>query len=1243
MKRPLLCFYIIGLLLISFQETYGQAMPSNIKGQAVATCFSGYIGNNAVNGIEDDYVVGVIDVHNPVGPGTNWPAPMYHGPGNTWKSSRMGQIFGIAIDKRNNIYVTSTIVYNNPQPSTYAFGPAGPGGIYKLDGVTGMVSDFITSVAHSTTIIPGTSTALPNGDGINRGPGLGNICYNHIHDKLYVTNFEDGKIYRIDPILGVIDGIYDPIAPANPGSTTNPAMAADSGTYGIAPRGERVWGITYNGLENRIYYGVWVEDLANNSASTKNIIRSIELDATGQFVPGTDVFELELPDFTDINGNTFNYSMPISDLTFNSDRDKILIGERGASNSFYAAHKARVLEYTGSSTSWGSMKQIHIGNLFTTLRSTNCAGGIDYAYRSYDNDLNLNLECDSTIWSTGDGLVSAPGFGGIYGIQRSPASGNTSATISTTGYFIDLDGNPGSWDKNQIGDIEVYRDSCGMATQTDPDPCDKISVTAKPQTMTDTDCCYELTLSNGMANYISSVSAQVLTPSVTISGVTGPSGWGVTNTGSMATWTPPSFLPTGNTTGLILCLYSLVPPPQQVEITFHAVDGTVCIDTLEFDCPEMPPPVPPCFDLQEQEVNCVQSTSSGNIYDFMFSFTNNSPFSTAPYSLPAENILVYPITSGITITPANINFPPVGYGATSGPHSFTISGTGALADSTICFVMQLHGAMTAHDYEWCCPPDTICITLPDCKDCCENFEFEIIQEKLTHNGAGTTNLQSLVTAGPQPIIAASATIVSAARKINCGQNQQWMAVSGTISNPPDPWNGLPLDNPLSNIPGAPPVNSFADVHWGIIPGGVSTSGVSLNLDLDFPAPPWPFGGCTDSLKFCIRYSFTDTLCHTCDTVICYEQVRKGKIIIFDPFPHDPIKLVKIKMTDSGTGQLMVDIPQREDGDEDTYRITGIILKPQYGVHIESLSGSGTSAEIIEQMEARLPVNISQGQSQTYDLKFNNYAGLSVFTNEVILRYEYLSMKGQTFESSATINARVPDATGSMDIMANDRDTEKVGVYTFQVYFANMNFTEDNIKRLRIMPEDGVSILAIGPTENSGEVTMQSYKSSDGRMLLQPLLSGGAAEASIEASQEVKPIYLTVSGVSNESFSLAFQSINEAGDVVTEGEFDVTDPMVTSADDLKKAELNGFTLNQNYPNPVSNFTTIQFSSDHHISKASLTVRDVSGRIVSRIFENRDITIGDHAVVYDASKLPSGTYVYTISTGNFTTSKKMSINK
>lgn len=435
---------IVLICFISFSSTVFAQMPANLQGQAVVTYYSGDNGSVTVDG----FVAGIIDIHTPPTPnGQNWAAPIYQP--NSWKANRMGQVFGIAIDKRNNIYLTATTSYDYrdfTSDPNYVVGSAGPGGIYKLDGSTGAVSDFITSVPYTTTTITGTST-LPNGNGTNNGPGLGNICYDKTHDKLFVTNFEDGKIYRIDPLTGKIDGIYDPVVAGNYGGTTNPAMVADNGANGFAPLGDRPWGIAYNAKENKIYYGVWVKN--SGSGSTRNVIRSVSLDVNGNILSATDALEIVM-DAVDI--------APVSDIAFSlgngsTTSDCMAVSTQGMSgDKNNNAHNARTMQYTGVSNSWSLYNVFHLG----MNTGKNSAGGVDYGYTGYNNGTNTG--CDRRIWMSGDYLTNSSGFGVVYGLQSSPASGNTSTNYTSVGNFVDLNNVGGTQDKTQIGDVEVFRD-----------------------------------------------------------------------------------------------------------------------------------------------------------------------------------------------------------------------------------------------------------------------------------------------------------------------------------------------------------------------------------------------------------------------------------------------------------------------------------------------------------------------------------------------------------------------------------------------------------------------------------------------------------------------------------------------------------------------------------------------------------------------------------------------------------------
>jgi subtilisin family serine protease len=91
--------------------------------------------------------------------------------------------------------------------------------------------------------------------------------------------------------------------------------------------------------------------------------------------------------------------------------------------------------------------------------------------------------------------------------------------------------------------------------------------------------------------------------------------------------------------------------------------------------------------------------------------------------------------------------------------------------------------------------------------------------------------------------------------------------------------------------------------------------------------------------------------------------------------------------------------------------------------------------------------------------------------------------------------------------------------------------------------------------------------------------------------------------------------------------------------------NDFTLYQNYPNPFNPSTSIEFSLPV-TAEVSISIYNTLGELVTDILKgSRDA--GFHKVAFDASNLPSGTYIYQIIAnyqgGNFTDTKKMVLLK
>ena len=86
---------------------------------------------------------------------------------------------------------------------------------------------------------------------------------------------------------------------------------------------------------------------------------------------------------------------------------------------------------------------------------------------------------------------------------------------------------------------------------------------------------------------------------------------------------------------------------------------------------------------------------------------------------------------------------------------------------------------------------------------------------------------------------------------------------------------------------------------------------------------------------------------------------------------------------------------------------------------------------------------------------------------------------------------------------------------------------------------------------------------------------------------------------------------------------------------------GHTLEANYPNPFSGSTTIAFTLPR-AEHATLSIYDAHGTLV-RTLKDEEMSAGSHSVMFDASGLPSGTYLYRLVAGGFNETKTMTLEK
>lgn len=390
---------------------------STFTGQvAVATCFAAQ---------SSDPVLVVIDLKNQASAplDTSWdatsspPTAFYHAA--SWTKANLGNVFGLTLDNGGNIYLTATSSFSGD-----TFGPAGAGGIYRIDASSGAVTAFATLA--------------------NTGASLGNIHYDATYDSFYVTNLDDGLIVRLDHPPGngtaTVLGQWDHGANL-PSSTPPSAAIPDDPAQPFTPLGRRVWGV--HSVSGRLYYSVWWEHQGAPDPAHANEIWSVALEAAGGFVVGTARLEVSLPP---LPGGT--YSNPVSDINF-GPAGKMLLAERSMGDlTTPSAHLSRGLEYFLSAGAW--MPSPIVFEVSQAFPPGSTAGGVDQDFAS-----------GGRIWFSGDALhLGSPD--NIYGLQGLPASGGD----TTNSILIDLNGDVAEQNKTEIGDVAI---SCPIGSTPSED------------------------------------------------------------------------------------------------------------------------------------------------------------------------------------------------------------------------------------------------------------------------------------------------------------------------------------------------------------------------------------------------------------------------------------------------------------------------------------------------------------------------------------------------------------------------------------------------------------------------------------------------------------------------------------------------------------------------------------------------------------------------------------------------------
>ncbi|MGB1307703.1 MAG: hypothetical protein ACPG6B_02250, partial [Oceanihabitans sp.] len=374
LSNNLLKLFILSVLLINFScskddcEFTGNNNPSTCIPFGENTEYAGFtVTTNYSNDLNSS--IGTIyntQLNSQAPQGDDWgttslgPQVSSISPAN-WTRNDIGQVFGIAIDNNENVYLASSDIYSF---GGFSVSNTKPSEIYKCSAPSFLATPFIT---------------LPNTGG--PGNGIGNIAVDKVNNQMFATNLEDGKIYRIDLTLNIIIDTYDP-------------WIGDDSAGGIERQEERVWGIgvNYESGKVKVYFP------RVNLITPERSIYSITLKNDGSFpASGSEVIEVSnVPGNQDI----------ISDIAFSSSKNQMLIAERNA------YHNSKVMSFNKSG-SWNFNVQYFVGGS-AGADGENSAGGVDFYTNELDED--ISAVCNESFWATGNWMFTrTPNLSLVYG------------------------------------------------------------------------------------------------------------------------------------------------------------------------------------------------------------------------------------------------------------------------------------------------------------------------------------------------------------------------------------------------------------------------------------------------------------------------------------------------------------------------------------------------------------------------------------------------------------------------------------------------------------------------------------------------------------------------------------------------------------------------------------------------------------------------------------------------------------
>ena len=569
------------------------------------------------------------------------------------------------------------------------------------------------------------------------------------------------------------------------------------------------------------------------------------------------------------------------------------------------------------------------------------------------------------------------------------------------------------------------------------------------------------------------------------------------------------------------------------------------------------------------------------------------------------------------------------------PSSFALAAGGFAISTTFTDIPPVNSMITLH-YQLVMNGvivcrDSIVRDLPPCPsepptDCCKGFTHQVDHTKISYNNSGNVSLQASMVAGPAPIQAFSATIVSVQRRTVC-------------NNVASPWQRSFGDIRAGSIsttlaPGPLFLQLYSrEARWGTGECITFMNGVNLQLNMLFPPVP-ASSKCRDTLIFSIRYSYTDCKCVTCTVLVRDTVVRKYSFIPWDwastgnathgsvrkgteRTQADTATSTSVVMDNSTDGTLWILNPARADN---TTVVEGVEISSPLAPLVSLASGTNTG--VLNEATGFVAIDAPPGTTTGVSITVSNPTRLTQFPVEVRYLYSDGSGSASEFSETVTYTARTPGA--APDVIAEDPKEKPTKVRTFALSFTNANGYKIPVAAVRIRSTGEQRILAVGPASADASSALLALIAND--------VVGHSVSAMVDGLRGVdpgaviRPIYLTLSGIEGTSVTLDFESFDGGGGQISTGTFTLTDPISKVSDGPDRPAIQ---INSVIPNPAGSQLTVALSLDQPSTDAEVLVVDVSGATLLTLL-HRPLDEGNHVIQADVQGLPQGSYTIILRT-------------